>query len=202
MRASGNSGGAARHANCMCPGGGGGRRAGSGELSDEYDGQFVSEGEGDGSRLGGIGARGGEGSRTRGGAGRRASSGELSGEYDGQLVSAGEDDGSCLGGVGARGGEGSRTRGGLAGARLGSLNPRPLRETRTSNSAGTDLPGSASSPGRRRLSSWRRSRRPAPDQQGWQGLERWGFVVVAHIALKHSNFLFELQLARAGAQNA
>ena len=51
----------------MCPGGGAGRRAGSRVLSGEYDGQLVSEGEGDVSRLGGVGARGGEGSRIRGG---------------------------------------------------------------------------------------------------------------------------------------
>ena len=68
---------------------------------------------------------------------------------------------SSVGGVGVGSGEGSRTRGGLGGAKVGGLNPRPLHETRPTNCPGAELPGPASSPGRRRLSCWRRSRRPA-----------------------------------------
>ena len=49
----------------------------------------------------------------------------------------------------------------FASAKLGGLNPRPLRETRPTNPAGENLAGAASSPGRRRLSSWRRILRPA-----------------------------------------
>ena len=69
--------------------------------------------------------------------------------------------GFFVGGCGAGGGDGSLTCGGLGGAKAGGLNPRPLRETRAIDSPGTELPGPASSPGRRRLSRWRRSRRPA-----------------------------------------
>ena len=64
------------------------------------------------------------------------------------------------GGFGCSGRGGERD-GGLGGSSLGGLNPWPLRETRPTNSTGAELPRSASSPGRRRISCWRRSRRPA-----------------------------------------
>ena len=70
--------------------------------------------------------------------------------YARQLVG----DGVALRGDGGEGCSwcGSERGGGRGGSKLGGLNPRPLRETRPTGSAGAEFPEPASSPGRRRLS--------------------------------------------------
>ena len=109
---------------------------------------------------------------------------------------------SHFGEVGACNGEGSRTRGGLGGAKLGGLNPRPLRETRPTNPAGEDLVGAASSGAAEVLLLTKDSAARSADEERRDAGVHWLLVVAVHLHLKHSNFCFELQLVRAEARNA